>query len=211
MIFWLLADVPIIIDRDAAQRAAAAELAKAEYHAADPGLVNRILNWLGQRLSDLFDAASAAVPGGPLGLLVLLAVLVLVAVVVRLRVGKLSRNTRVPAMVFEDRARTAHEYRQAAESAFVAGDFAAAVRERFRAVVRGLEEREVLEALSGRTADEAARDAAVRLPAAREELAAAARLFDDVHYGDRPATGDDYRRLVALDDLVHRERPGVLT
>ncbi|TVT15285.1 DUF4129 domain-containing protein [Amycolatopsis acidiphila] len=207
----LRADVPVTIDRDAAQRAAEAELSKPEYHAADPGLFDRVLMWLGQRLSELFDAASNAVPGGVLGLLVLLAVLVLVAVVVRLRVGKLARNVRAPGLVFEDRTRTAQDHRQAAEQAFAAGDFAAAARERFRAIVRGLEERGVLDALSGRTADEAARDAGARLPGSRAELAVAARLFDDVHYGDRPATAEDYRRLATLDEQVSRERPGVLT
>ncbi|WP_236795913.1 DUF4129 domain-containing protein [Amycolatopsis sp. GM8] len=211
MILPLPADVPVTIDRDAAQHAAQAELAKPEYHAADPSLAGRMLNWLAHRLSDLFDAASKAVPGGVLGLVVLLAVLVLIAVVVRLRVGKLARNARVPGTVFEDRTRTAADYRQAAESAFAAGEFAPAVRDRFRAIVRGLEEREVLEALSGRTADEAARAAGARLPGSRDELAVAARLFDDVHYGDRPATAEDYRRLAALDEQVSRERPGVLT
>jgi hypothetical protein len=211
VIVALRADVPVTIDRDAAQRAAEAELAKPEYHAAEPGVFERVLQWLGQRLSDLFGAASTAVPGGPLGLLVLLAVIVLVAAVVRLRVGKLARNVRAPGLVFESPARTAHDYRHAAEQAFAGGDFAAAVRERFRAIVRGLEERGVLDALSGRTADEAARDAGARLPGSREELVAAARLFDDVHYGDRPATAEDYRRLAALDAHAARERPGVLT
>lgn len=211
MILPLRVDVPVTIDRDAAQRAAEAELAKPEYHAAEPGVVARSVQWLAQRLSDLLDAASTAVPGGPLGLLVLLVVIVLVAVVVRLRVGKLARNVRVPGVVFEDSARAAHDHRQAAEQAFARGDFASAVRERFRAIVRGLEERGVLDPMSGRTADEAARDAGARLPASGEELVAAARLFDDVHYGDRPATAEDYRRLAALDEQVARERPGVLT
>ncbi|GHF77202.1 hypothetical protein FHX82_005944 [Amycolatopsis bartoniae] len=209
MILPLRVDVPVTIDRDSAQRAAEAELSGPEYHVNDPGLVDRVLRWLAERLADLFHAASTAVPGGPLGLLVLLAVLVLIAVVVRLRVGKLARTTRVPGLVFEDTTRTAADYRQAAEQAAAAGDFAAAVRERFRALVRGLEERGVLEALSGRTVDEAARDAGARLPASRDALIAAARLFDDVHYGDRPAGADDYRRLAALDEQVQRERPGV--
>ncbi|WP_431875162.1 DUF4129 domain-containing protein [Amycolatopsis sacchari] len=209
MILPLPADVPVTIDRDAAQRAAEAELSGPEYHVNDPGLVERVLRWLAERLSDLFEAASTAVPGGPLGLLVLLAVLVLVAVVVRLRVGKVARNVRAPGLVFEDRSRTAADHRQAADQAAAAGDFGVAVRERFRALVRGLEERGVLEALSGRTADEAARDAGRWLPGVRDELAVAARLFDDVHYGERPASAEDHARLAALDEQVRRERPGV--
>ncbi|HVW40865.1 MAG TPA: DUF4129 domain-containing protein [Amycolatopsis sp.] len=201
----------MVIDRDDARRAAEAELSRPEYRAAEPGLVERVLRWLGQRLADLFAAASGVVPGGPLGLLVLLAVVVLVIVVVRLRVGKFTRDVRVRRPVFEGRPRAAADHRAAAEQAAAAGDLAGAVRERFRAIVRGLEERGVLDEMSGRTADEAARDAGARLPGSRDELAAAAEKFGAVHYGGLPASGEDYRRLAALDAQLPRERPGVLT
>ncbi|KAA9155051.1 DUF4129 domain-containing protein [Amycolatopsis acidicola] len=189
---------------------AAEELAKPEYRAAEPSWFQRALSWLAHRVGELFSAISGVVPGGTLGLLVLLAVVVLVIVVVRLRVGKVARTVRGSREVFEARPRAAAEYRRAAEEAFAAGDIVAAVRERFRALVRGLEERGVLDTRSGRTADEAARDAGARLPAAREELVVAANLFDAVHYGGRPATAEDYARLAALDERVRRERPGVL-
>ncbi|HVV10756.1 DUF4129 domain-containing protein [Amycolatopsis sp.] len=206
----ILANIPITIDRDDARRAAAEELSKPEYRAAEPSWFQRALSWLAQRVSDLFAAVSGVVPGGPLGLLVLLAVVVLVIVVVRLRVGKVARTVRGRRAVFEDTTRAAEDYRRAAEDAFAAGDVATAVRERFRGLVRGLEERGVLDARSGRTADEAAREAGAQLPESRDELAFAASLFDAVHYGGRPATAEDYRRLVALDGRTQRERPGVL-
>ena len=202
----LLADVPVVIDRDDARRAAAAELSKPDYRAAEPGLVERVLRWLGQRLADLFAAASGVVPGGPLGLLVLLAVVVLVIVVVRLRVGKVARTVRASRPIFEGRVLAAADHRAAAEQAAAAGDLDGAVRERFRAIVRVLEERGVLDELAGRTADEAAREAGARLPATRDELAAAAGIFGAVHYGGLPASAGDYRQLVALDGQVQRER-----
>lgn len=195
---WLV-DVPVVIDRDDARRAAEAELSKHEYQAAQPNLVERALNWLAQQLAKLFAEASSVTPGGALGLLVLLVVAVLVVAVIRLRVGKFARSSRVSRAVFEQTARAAHEYRSAAEQAAAAGDFSVAVRERFRAIVRELEEAGVLEELSGRTAAEAAREAGVHLPRARDELLAAARLFDAVHYGGQQASTVDYERLVALD------------
>jgi hypothetical protein len=73
--------------------------------------------------------------------------------------------------------------------------------------VRGLEERGLLDERSGRTADEAAADGGTRLPALRAELAAAATVFDDVHYGGRPATEEHYRTLAALDERCRTERP----
>lgn len=199
MPWCLLADVPVVIDRDGARRAAEAELTKHEYLAAQPDLRERAVSWLGHRIADLVEQASRVTPGGPLGLLVLLAVVVLIVVVVRLRVGGLARGSRVRPEVFEDRSRSARDYRSAAEIAATAGDFATAVRERFRAIVRELEERGVLDELSGRTADEAAREAGVRFPDLRDELLAAAALFDAVHYGGHTVSTVDYERLVALD------------
>jgi hypothetical protein len=199
---WLV-DVPITIDRDDARRAAEAELAKHEYQAAQPNLWDRAVTWLGQRIADLFDNAARLTPGGVLGLLVLLAVVVLVVAVVRLRVGRFARASKVPRHVFTDRSRAARDYRRAAEEAAAAGDFSAAVRERFRAIVRDLEERGVLDESSGRTADEAAREAGRRLPGSEAELRAAAELFDAVHYGGQSASTVDYQRLVALDRGVH--------
>lgn len=77
-----------------------------------------------------------------------------------------------------------------------------AVVERFRAIVATLEERSVLDEQPGRTADEAARDAGFALPARADQLAAAARLFDAIHYGSGDATEDDDRRMRDLDRAI---------
>ncbi|GHF23787.1 hypothetical protein GCM10017786_67520 [Amycolatopsis deserti] len=204
-----LADVPVVIDADDARRAAEAELSDPAYALAQPSWFDRAVGWLAERLADLVEGAANVVPGGGFGVVVLIAVLVLVIVVVRLRVGPLARAARRPGVVFADRTRTAQDYRDAAEQAFAAGDPGAAVRDRFRAVVRSLEERGVLDERAGRTADEAAREAGARLPSAQDALRQGAELFDAVHYGGRPATAEDYHRLAGLDDLVRRSRPEV--
>jgi len=80
--------------------------------------------------------------------------------------------------------------------------------DRFRAVVRSLEERVVLDVRPGRTADEAAAVAGVRFPAEAEALRRGARLFDDVCYGDVPAGPDDDARLRDLDQRLRALRPG---
>ena len=70
-------------------------------------------------------------------------------------------------------------------------DWRVAVVERYRAVVAELEERGVIDPRPGRTADEAAADAGAVLPAVAADLGAGARLFDAVHYGNRPASADN--------------------
>ncbi|MEU6646592.1 DUF4129 domain-containing protein [Saccharomonospora sp. NPDC046836] len=199
-----VADVPVDIGRDAAQEAARAELTDPAYQQAEPGLVLRVLRWVGDRLADLFGGLGGLAPGGFGGLLVFAVLLVVLVVVVRLRAGKVvGRGSVTRREVFSGAPRTAADHRQSAELAHARGDLTEAVRERFRAIVRSLEERGVLDERSGRTADETAVEAGLLLPGSAAELRAAAVLFDEVHYGGQHASSDGWARLTALDaDLV---------
>ncbi|SFQ17197.1 protein of unknown function [Amycolatopsis arida] len=203
------ADVPVDIGRDEAREAARAELADPAYEAARPSLLGRALRWVFERVSDLLDGAAGLVPGGPFGLVVLLAVLVVLVVVIRLRTGRIGRARRADRVVFADPRRSAAEYRAEAERALAEGRLDDALRARFRGLVRGLEERGVLDERSGRTADEAALDAGLRLPDHAAELRAAAVRFDEVHYGGRPATREVCQRLAELDEAILAARPVV--
>lgn len=193
--------IPIEIDPDDAREAAARELADPAYQAAEPSLAGRILGWLGRVLAELFS-------GGPVsgGLLVVLLLLAVVFLVVRLRVGPLTRNRRAARPVFDRRMATV-DHRRAADLAYARGELADAVRERFRAIVRELETRGVLDERSARTVDEIAAQAGERLPDHRNDLRAAATLFDDVVYGGRPPTDAAYRDLTDLDTRLHGARP----
>jgi hypothetical protein len=206
----LLTDVPVEVGRDDARHAAATELTNPGYQAAEPSLLTRALNWVGARILAVLDSISSTVPGGIFGLLVLIVVAVVLVVVIRLKAGKMVRSARREYQVFEGGARSADEHRRAAEAAAARGDFDEAVRERFRAVVRALEQRALLDSRSGRTADEAAADAGRLLPGCAAELREGAAAFDDVHYGGRPATAEGYRRLVELDGRCQAERPVAL-
>ncbi|APA94747.1 DUF4129 domain-containing protein [Nocardia seriolae] len=86
----------------------------------------------------------------------------------------------------------------AAEDAARRGDFGAALRERYRAVTRGLEQRGYLEEERARTARETARAATEAVPDA-VELPSAAHSFDEVVYGGRYGTEAEYRHLEQAD------------
>lgn len=199
--------VPVDLSREAAQQAAREELAKQVYREAGPGLVERVVRWLYDRAADLLDEVAGASPGGWAGVVVVLALLVVAAVAIRLRVGPLGRQEARGESLFAGRARTAEEHRLAADAHAAAGRWAEALRERLRAVIRELEERAVLEPRPGRTAHEAAAEAGAALPGCAVELAAAARLFDDVWYGARPAGPGSDASLRALDRAVRAARP----
>lgn len=198
-------DIPVDIGRDDARRAALEELAKPIYQAAKPSLTERAMQWLFEQVAKLIDLAGSA-PGGTFGL-VLLAILALVVIlVIKFGVGSFGRAATTDTVVFADVTRTAADHRAAADAAAAAGDWAAAVRERFRAVIRQLEEDGRLDRRPGRTADEAAAEAGQALPALRADLRACARIFDEVVYGEHPASAAQDQRLRGLDDAVRASR-----
>jgi hypothetical protein len=206
----LSGQIPIDISRDDAAHLAAVELAKPEYRAAQPSLLARIARWALDHLQSLLDRLSQV---SPVGWWSLVAFVLLIAVVIALvwwRVGTPSRSRRQPQPLFVGMRRSAQDHRAAAEAFAADGAYDRAVRERFRAIVRSLEERAILDERPGRTADEAVRDAGVELPAYAGDLRAAARTFDGVAYGGYPAGHDQYASIATLDTRLTSARPALL-
>ncbi|MDF3302861.1 DUF4129 domain-containing protein [Streptomyces tropicalis] len=198
---------PVTLPRDPAREAARRELAKRMYHEHDPGLLERALNAFWDWIGRLFDSASAATPGGALGLVALLLAALAVVAALWWRLGTPRREPVTSAALFDDRPRSAAEHRAAAEAHAAQGHWSRAVQERMRAVVRSLEERALLDVRPGRTADEAAAEAGRSLPEHTDRLRTAARDFDDVTYGGHRATEQTYLRVAALDRDLERTRP----
>jgi Domain of unknown function (DUF4129) len=195
------------VDRDTAREAAEQELRRREYVEAQPSLVVRVVGRVLRELGELLDGAAALAPGGLLGLLALLVVVLLLVGVVLTRIGPLARASAAPSLFSGAGAQTAAEHRAQAEQAAAQGQWAQAVRERLRAVVRELEARGALDPRPGRTAGEVARDGGAALPHVADDLARAARLFDEVWYGGRPADAASYASLVAVDARVSDTAP----
>jgi hypothetical protein len=99
---------------------------------------------------------------------------------------------------------SAAEHRAAAEQSAAAGNWAAAIRHRLRAIARQLEQNGVLDPVPGRTATELGRDAGWAIPNLAAELVRAADAFNDVTYGERPGTESAYRVIADLDDHLRR-------
>ena len=193
--------------REVAREWARRELSDPAYARARPGWVTRFARWLLGRLQDL-QVPDGLAPGRTLGLVLLLLLLAGVVAVVLTRTGPLRRAGRANrAGAVLDERRTADEHRSLADEAAAAGRWTTAVRERFRAVARSLEERTVLDERVGRTALETATEAGRAMPAVSVDLSSAARLFDDVVYGGRPATAAHDQQLRRLDDQVAAARP----
>lgn len=199
---------PLDPDAPEARRWVLDELAKPEYRAAEPTAFDLAAQAVRDWLASLFSGA------GGLPLPALWLVLVLIAVVlvaVGLLVFGLPRlrrraGTRVP--LFDDGdVRDAATLRSAAETAARAGDWPVAIEERFRALVRGLVERELVRVHPGTTAHGMADAAAGPFPSAAGRLESAAADFDAVRYLARAGSEAAYRRITELDAELAASRP----
>lgn len=200
---WSASDVPLRPARNQAREWAIEELSRRDYQEARPSLISRALTWLWEHVSGWQGPHS---PAASTGAVIAMAVLAMVVIWAVRRSGGLGRTERTQTRAaLGVRPATAAEHRSAADRARAAADWNTAVVERFRAIVRELEERTVLTAQSGRTADEIAADAARALPALSAQFAGAATIFDDVRYGGRDGTrqwDDALRELAGQLDAV---------
>jgi hypothetical protein len=201
-------EVPVRIGREEAQRRAAEELAKAKYGGTPDWLVelaDRANRWV-QRIVDLISRILIQRDSGGgvnWGFLLAVAILLVAIALVVWRVGLPGwRLRRRDAAVAADSTRPAADYRVLAEQHAAQGHWSAAVRDRFRALVRELETSVILDVRPARTAWEAAYRASRVLPSCQTALQSGAESFNAVVYGERPADSAAYQQMVAVDEQV---------
>ena len=146
------------------------------------------------------DRAAEAAPGGWLGILGLVLLIVVAVLFIRWRIGPVSRSAGLTFTV--DPGTSAAQYRTHADELAAAGHWDEAVSERMRALVRASQERGLIDAHPGWTADEVAAEVSLRVPDARDGLTVATRTFDEVRYGGRPGSPAAYRAIADADDRV---------
>ncbi|MEV6983877.1 DUF4129 domain-containing protein [Sphaerisporangium sp. NPDC051017] len=197
------------IGRDEARRKAIEELLRPEYQ--QESLLDRVVRIIGEFFDGLLDSVPGGVPGGVVALLVIIVLIAALAGLVVWQARKATRGRRAAQDgLFGTRELTADEHRREAERLAGESRWAEAVRERLRAIARDLEHRALVAPQPGRTADELAAAAGAELPGFADRLARAARLFDDVTYGQDPGSAQDYATMTALDDDLRAARPATL-
>ena len=197
------AQAPATPDADEARRAAGRELSRPIYH-DHHDLWDRIWSWL----RGLFDVGSM-VPGVPSWVSTLIVVLVVAAGIALLillltRLSSARRVTTPPSLsVFTD-DRDADALTRAADTAAAQADFTTAVVERFRAIIRSLDERGIIDEYPGMTALEAATltHQALGQHGVVAALYEAAHLFDAVLYGRVVSTSAQDQQMRELADQM---------
>jgi hypothetical protein len=195
-----LPDPPLHPSADEARSKLRRELLHPEYHKQN--LLQQVVNWLERKVGSGLDRAAQAPP-----LSTFMAMVILVLVVVTLawlvsRARRTAHEKEEKQAVLTDEVVTADELRARAEAALEAGRFEEAVVEGFRAVAARQVERGRLADAPGATAHEVAEELAREYAAMADDVHRSARLFDEVLYGDRPATWDQAQSVLALDESL---------
>lgn len=203
-------DDVFIPDGDEARRWAEEELSNPRYADAKPTWFDLLARDIGRFIASLFDS-DGGVNLGPVGLIVVSIVIVaaLVAALIfwgRPRSPRAVRRMRNDLLGERD-DRTAAQLRAEAERSARAGDWDTATILRFRALARGLLERDLIDPAPGATAQAIAREAASVFPVEVDAVRRAATAFDDVRYLQHPSDADRYRALAETDDRLSALHP----
>ncbi|GAA4367807.1 DUF4129 domain-containing protein [Agromyces bauzanensis] len=205
-------EIPVDPDAPEARRWLEDELSKPEYQSAQPNAFDLAMQAIRDWIAILFEGATG-IPGPLLALLAvtIVAVLVVVGLLV-FGVPRLRRRRRAAAPLFDDADRRDLEtLRRAAAAAAAAGDWPLAIEERFRALARGLVERDLIRVHPGTTARGVADAATSPFPGHGPALRAAAADFDAVRYLGRPGTRERYRALTDLERAIAVAAPAGTT
>jgi Domain of unknown function (DUF4129) len=202
------AATPLVPDADEARQWLTDELSKPEYQAAQPTAFDLAMQAIRDWFAELL-AGATGVPGPVFTLIVVVVVAALVVVaflVFGLPRLRRARSTTVP--LFDDGdLRDLAALRRAAVAAAAAADWPLAIEERFRAIVRGLVDRDLVQVHPGTTARGFADVATRRFPDDAAEFHSAAAAFEAVRYLGRPGDAADYERATALESRLAQTRP----
>lgn len=203
-------DDPFVPDGDEARRWAEEELANPKYADAKPTWFDLVARDIGRFLADLFSSQNGANIGP--SALIIVSVIVVGALITALIIWGRPRSSRAVRRVRSDLLgvdddRSAAQLRADAERSARDGDWDTATVLRFRAIARGLLERDLIDPAPGATAQAIAREASTVFADEAGAMRSAAVSFDDVRYLRHPATAESYGELAATDDRLRARRP----
>lgn len=220
------AEPPSPVHDPAAVRELAEEiLDRQEFQPPEPTLLDRIADWIGDRIDDVLPGSSdggnlAGPTAGAGGSSVLTSVLLVLAVVavgwIIWRLFSQPRRRRVAEEEPPTEIEVHHSAEEWAEQALgheAEGRWKDGLRCRFRALVERLADEGLVPERAGRTSGELRLDVADSLPAAADAFGRAADLFERAWYGDLPTGAEEATRFADAAAAVlaeagrHRSRP----
>lgn len=197
---WGPLDPPLEMGRGEARRLAELELHDPAYQGLEPSLIERGVQWVLAHVQTAFDRAGEVAPGGWVGILGLVALVVIAVLIVRWRLGPITQAS--PIGISVNLETSAAEYHARADLAAADGNWGEAIAERMRAIVRTGQEQALIDPQPGWTANEIAAQLGNALPLTRDHVQRAARVYDEIRYGGRTATEAAHRTVTEACALI---------
>lgn len=176
-----------------------------------PSVLQRFLDWIGGFFDDLFNVGvgGGGAFGGGIGGVVawlmiaaaLAAIIGVVVVAIRHRLRSTRQETERGVAEIQHR-RPASDWRRDAEAHEAAGEWKAAMRARYRELVRTLVDRRQLPDVAGLTTGELRRELAATTPDAATPFDAESSLFELAWYAEQPTGPEENRRVRAAAEAV---------
>jgi hypothetical protein len=179
-------------------------LSRAEFQ-HEPSLVDRVLQWIVDRLNELFAVVGGGAGGqSVLGYVVIALLLGLVGFFLYrlVRGGRLGGRRRAEEPVSVTTSGGRIDWAARADQAEADGRWRLGLRCRYRALTDRLVAAQVLDDIPGRTSGEHRREVDRRAPEASAPFGQAADLFDRAWYGNRPTGPAESARFRELADEV---------
>ena len=188
-------------DPDSIRRAAHDILSQSQFRTAAPSPIERARHWIGSQVSKLLDRALSG-HLGIVGAAVLVLIVVLVVWLVVRVVRGLYADTVVRGPAVTGIRRAPADWLAEAVACEARGDWLAALRARYRALVAELARRGLVDEIPGRTTGEYRAEVSANVPGAAGDFAGATDLFEWAVYGHSPAGPGDASRIQQLADRV---------
>ncbi|MEL7209323.1 MAG: DUF4129 domain-containing protein [Actinomycetota bacterium] len=174
-------------------------LSRAEFDRPEPTILERIRNWLSDRIDEAIQSLTGGGAGTVVGWIVLvLAIAALVWAVVKLSRTVSSDPAVEAAEIRIDQGRTPAEWQGEAARLEAAGRWKEALRCRYRALLGDLVRAGVLEDVPGRTTGEYRREVDDGLTGASDAFGEATELFELAWYADVPTAEAESARFREL-------------
>lgn len=191
-------------------RSRAQELLARPPYADDAGVVEQLLNMIGERVAGFLQAVLSAMSGDALVAWIIVGVGVLL---LGAFVWRVTRGTTVDRSIAEvapgAMTRSAAQWHDLADRHAAAGELFDAVRCRYAALVAALTEAATIEDVPGRTVRELDAEVAVNDPLVAGDVAAAGRSIEAIVYGRQPPTQADLDIVTAAARAVAPSRSKV--
>lgn len=194
---------PSDVDPEQVRQATAEVLARREFDAGRPGLLER---W-GRAAVDAIADVISSVPAGAgrlAGVVVLAVAVALIALIVWWLVRRVRPDRRGPARAGRIDGRGAQDWHADAERHAAAGAWTAALRCHYRALLADLVTAGLVEETAGRTVRGYLQDVRDAAPRAEPAMTAVTEAFEAAWYGSRPVTRADVDALRSAADTVRR-------